>query len=362
MQETLRSILEPYYEQKFSDHSHGFRPKRGCHLALNEIRRTWRGTTWFIEGDIKGCFDNIDHTILLNIIRRDIHDGRLVTLIGNLLTAGYMKDLQRYDTDSGTPQGGIVSPLLANIYLNELDKFLTDTLIPEYTRGDKRGLNPEYIKVSTNLAKARRHKDLDEIKRQKTLLRTLPSIDCFDDSYRRLRFVRYADDFLLGFTGPKKEAEEIRDRIRDFLRDDLKLTLSEEKTLVTHAATEKAKFLGYEITVSRVNTRITDGRRQTNGTIALMMPRKVVDKVKEQYSKQGRIVHRAEILCDDDCTIMARYQSILLGLYNYYCMATNVSRRMVNVKRILEISMVKTLAQAQVHDQRHLQETSRGWT
>jgi group II intron reverse transcriptase/maturase len=344
VQEALRSLLEPYYEQQFSDRSYGFRPNRGCQMALNEIRKHWRGTTWFIEGDIKGCFDNIDHTILSEIIRRNIHDGRIVKLIEDLLKAGYMKDLNRYETTSGTPQGGIVSPLLANIYLHELDKFLEDTLLPEYTRGDRRGLNPEYQRVSVELAKARRHKDLKEIIRLRSFLRTLPSSDCYDPTYRRLRFVRYADDFLLGFVGPKKEAEVIRDRIRDFLRDHLRLTLSEEKTLVTHATNDKANFLGYEITASRVNTRISDGRRQTNGTIALLMPRQVLSRTRADYSKGNSITHRAELLAENDYTIVQRYQSVMMGIYNYYCMATNVSRRMADIKWVLETSLTKTLA------------------
>jgi retron-type reverse transcriptase len=102
--------LEPYYEQRFSTRSHGFRPKRGCHTALEQIVRTWKGTTWFIEGDIKGCFDNIDHQVLLEIILRDIHDGRVVGLIDGLLRAGYIEDWRYHDTSSGTPQGGVATP------------------------------------------------------------------------------------------------------------------------------------------------------------------------------------------------------------------------------------------------------------
>ena len=133
VQEVLRSLLEPYYEPRFSKHSHGFRPKRSCHSALREIRDKWKGTVWFIEGDIKGCFDNIGHETLLKIIRRDIHDDRLIGLIEGLLRAGYMEDWRYYDSTSGTPQGGIISPLLSNIYLNELDRFVEDTLRPMYT-------------------------------------------------------------------------------------------------------------------------------------------------------------------------------------------------------------------------------------
>jgi len=345
LQEVLKSLLEPYYERKFSDHSHGFRPERGCHTTLLEIKENWKGTTWFIEGDIKGCFDNIDHSVLLEIIQRDIQDGRVISLIHGLLKAGYMKDLQRHDTLSGTPQGGIVSPLLANIYLNDLDRFVEDTLIPAYTRGIRRKPNPAYGKIGTALAKARKNHDLEGIKACKQARRTVPSVVCLDPDYRRLRYVRYADDFLLGFTGPKAEAEAIRDRIRDFLGEKLKLTLSEEKTLITHAASDKAKFLGYEITAIRANTKIADnGRRMANGCISLLMPRSVIRKVEEKYSRGNKIIHRPEMLADSDYTIVRNYQSVLRGIYNYYCMAVNVSRRLSDIKFIIERSLTKTLA------------------
>ena len=135
----MRSILEAYYEPQFSPHSHGFRPGRGCHTALKEIIQAWTGTKWFIEGDIKGCFDNIDHTILMSILREKIHDNRFLNLVDNLLKAGYLEEWKYRPTLSGTPQGGIVSPLLANIYLDRLDKFVEQTLVPEYTKGKSAG-------------------------------------------------------------------------------------------------------------------------------------------------------------------------------------------------------------------------------
>lgn len=345
VQEVLRQLLEPYYEQRFSTHSHGFRPNRGCHTALNEIRKTWKGTIWFIEGDIKGCFDNIDHMILLEIIRRDIHDGRLVRLIENLLKAGYMEEWRYFDSLSGTPQGGIISPLLANIYLSELDRFAEDTLKSEYTNGDRRKVNPEYRRYENPLATARKRGNRETVKRLVQERRKLISQDPCDPDYRRLRYIRYADDFLLGFAGPKAEAEAIRDRLTEFLGERLNLTLSVEKTLITHAADEKARFLGYEITVTRSGSLISeDGKRATNGNIALLMPQKVVGKYRDRYSNSGKITHRPELLADTDYTILQRYQSVLKGVFNYYCMAINVSRRMNRLKRILEISLTKTLA------------------
>jgi group II intron reverse transcriptase/maturase len=346
VQEALRSLLGPYYEQRFSARSHGFRPRRGCHTALEQIVRTWKGTVWFIEGDIKGCFDNIDHQVLLEVIRRDIHDGRVVGLIDGLLRAGYMEDWRYHDTPSGTPQGGVISPLLANIYLNEMDRYVEGTLIPEYTRGDRRRSNPEYSRVTGALRRARERSDSQEITRLRRLLRTLPSRDGSDPSYRRLRYVRYADDFLLGFIGPRKEAEAIRDRLRDWLRDNLRLTLSDEKTLITHASGEKANFLGYEITVTWRNDLVSakSGHREANGNIALLMPRKAVAKVRDRYSRRGKVLHRPEVIPDSEYTTFGRYQAALRGLYNYYCLAVDVSRRMGAIRWYLETSLTKTLA------------------
>src|SRR4051812_26982924 len=311
VQEVLRSLLEPYYEQRFSPHSHGFRPGRSCHSALREIVTTWKGTVWFIEGDIKGCFDNIDHSTLLKIIRRDIHDDRLLRLLDGLLKAGYMEDWKYRDTTSGTPQGGILSPLLANVYLNELDRFVEDTLGPQYTRGDNRRANPPYTRVGRLLTEARRVGDLSEIKRLTAERRKLLCSDPLDAGYRRLRYVRYADDFLLGFVGPAEEARAIRDRIGEFLAEKLKLTLSAEKTLITHAADDKAHFLGYEIKVIRQGSLISaDGRRARNGCVSLLMPRAVVSKYLQRYSEKGKVVHRADLLHDSVYTIMQRYQGV----------------------------------------------------
>jgi group II intron reverse transcriptase/maturase len=345
VQEVLRMLLEAYYEPRFSDYSHGFRPNRGCHTALYEIRKRWRGTVWFIEGDIKGAFDNVDHTILLEIIRRDIHDGRLLNLISGLLKAGYMEDWRYHDTPSGTPQGGIISPLLFNIYLTEQDRWVEDTLIPAYTRGDRRKNNLEYQKISNLIAAARKRENFTEANRLVQERRKMTAGSPVDPDFRRLRYVRYADDFLLGFIGPASEAREIRDRLAEFLGQKLKLTLSMEKTFITHGHDEKAKFLGYEIMVSKCESLIsTDGKRDTNGAIALLMPQKVVRDYHSRYSKKGKIIHRAELTVDTDYTILQRYQAVLMGVYQHWCMAVNVSRRMGYIKKILITSLAKTLA------------------
>ena len=287
LQEALRTLLEPYYERRFSPLSHGFRPEQGCHTALREIQKKWTGTIWFIEGDIKGCFDNIDHAILFSIIQRDIHDGRLVELIRGLLKAGYMEDWRYNETLSGTPQGGIVSPLLSNIYLNEFDRWVEDWLIPTYSRGERRKGNSTYQQIKKALQRAKKKGNSTLITQLTRELRSQLSIDPLDPDYRRLRYVRYADDFLLGFAGPKNEAEAIRTEIAEFLNCKLKLTLSQEKTLITHARHEKAKFLGHEITVTWCNTQVTYGKRTNNGGIALLMPQMIVPKVLAPI-QQGR--------------------------------------------------------------------------
>lgn len=281
----------------------------------------------------------------MKIIRRDIHDGRLVTLIGGALDAGYMEDWRYYETTCGTPQGGIISPLLANVYMTELDRFVEDALGPMYTRGKSRTANPAYTKVFYLLTQAREKGDLAEIKRLKAERRKLLCSSPTDEDYRRLRYVRYADDFLLGFVGPANEAREIRDRIGEFLERELKLTLSVEKTLITHAVDGRAKFLGHEIkAVRHGNLLAKDGRRAANGCINLLMPRQVVSKYRDRFSRNGKVIHRAELRNESDYTIIQRYQSILRGLYNFYCMATNVSKRMSHIKWILQVSLLKTLA------------------
>lgn len=344
VQEGIRTLLEPYYEQIFRKSSHGFRPDRGCHTALTSIQRTWKGTVWFIEGDIKGCFDNIDHSTLLEILAKKIHDGRIIQLISNLLRKGYKEKGVVHTSTCGTPQGGVLSPLLANIYLNELDEFVEDDLIPRYTKGEKRAGNPRYNKAFNDYAYARKRKDSKEAQRLWKTVMSTPTMDTRDPNYRRLRYIRYADDFLLGFAGPKEEAERIKGEIEDWLKTKLKLTLSQEKTLITHAESGKADFLGYEITTTRTNTALDTQGRRLGGVVSLHMPARVVGKIRREYSVGGKIVHKMDATNDSEYTILNRYQSILKGIYNYYCLATNVSRRMQDIKRVLEVSLMKTLA------------------
>src|SRR5712692_5642389 len=212
LQEVMRSILDAYFELQFSAHSHGFRPNRGCHTALSGVQRGWTGVKWFIEGDVKGCFDNISHELLLRILGEKIHDNRFLQLVRRLLQAGYLEDWRSGATLSGTPQGGVLSPLLSNAYSNELDQFVEQELLPAYNRGTRRRPHRHYETLVQHAQRLRRRGRQEEARALYRLARTLPSQNPADPAYRRLHYVRYADDWLLGFAGPKAEAEEIKVR------------------------------------------------------------------------------------------------------------------------------------------------------
>ena len=193
VQEVIRLILEAYYEPQFSRHSHGFRPKRGCQTALTEIQKTWTGTKWFIEGDIKGCFDNIDHHTLMHILRANIHDNRFLRLIEGALKAGYCEEWTYHPSLSGSPQGGIVSPILSNIYMDRLDRFVQETLIPEFTQSPKRKMNPTYTRLQRRVYYLRAKGGTRKGKNTTKEMQQHPSVAPNDPNYRRLQYVRYAD-------------------------------------------------------------------------------------------------------------------------------------------------------------------------
>ena len=342
LQEVIRMILEAYYEPQFSEHSHGFRPNRGCHTALSEIQ-TWKGTKWFIEGDISKYFDTIDHDVLIKILGKSFHDGRFIRLIGNVLKAGYMENWRFNKTMSGTPQGGIVSPILANIYLNEFDNWVEKVLLSKYNIGKRKKANPEYRKMNARIAECYKNGDIEAARKLKIERRKISSVDTHDESYRRLRYVRYADDFILGFTGPKSEAEEIKTEIGKFLSTELKLELSAEKTLITNAGKKAARFLNYEIKVQNADDYINNGRRTANGVIGLFIPKDVIDTKCAKYMRKGKAIHRGELLHDDDFSIVAKYQSEYRGVVQYYILAQNLCW-LSKLHWIMESSLLKTLA------------------
>ena len=341
--EVVRLILEAIYEPSFSSRSHGFRKGRGCHTALRQIRETWTGTVWFIEGDISDCFGSIDHEILMQILGEKIGDQRFLRLIRGMLRAGYMEDWEYKETLSGSPQGGVVSPVLSNIYLHKLDEFVERELIPQYERGKGRKLNPQYRRIWQRLAAARELGDRDQIRKLTRELRAVPSVDPTDPGYRRLLYCRYADDHLLGFIGPKAEAEVIKEKLAFFLRETLALELNPDKTLITHARTGAARFLGYEIIVQHCDTQLTNGRRMVNGKVALMVPKDVIKAKCAPYRKQGKPWHRPRLQNLDDYDIVRIYGAEYRGVVNYYLPARNVSA-LHKLRWNAETSMLKTLA------------------
>lgn len=366
VQEVVRMILEAIYEGHFETTSHGFRPKRSCHTALLHIQKTFSGAKWFIEGDIKGFFDNIDHDVLVGILRERISDDRFIRLIRKFLKAGYVEDWTFHNTYSGMPQGGIVSPILANIYLDKLDKY-----VKEYIRHFDKGTKRRPGKESNDLANERKRtvRKLKKIKdgtekaalvaRLKAIEQeraAFPSGDEMDGSYRRLKYIRYADDFILGVIGSKEDARQIKEDIKSFLSESLALELSEEKTLITHTG-KSAKFLGYEITVTRDNhqrrdvrgrLRRTYGKRvRLNVSMATLRDKLLEYGAMEIKLRNGKEVWkpkcRSGLIFNDDLEILDRYNRETVGFCNYYLIANNCVV-LHNFRYIMEYSMYKTFA------------------
>jgi group II intron reverse transcriptase/maturase len=333
VQEVIRSLLEALYEPQFSEASHGFRPQRGCHTALSLVQRTWTGCKWFIEGDIRACFDRLDHSVMLSILAQKITDQRFLHLIKHLLQAGYLEDWHYHATYSGSPQGGVVSPILSNIYLDQLDHYIEQELIPRFTQGAERHPNREYARLRQQAVRLKQKGKMAQAEPIMKMIRELPAGDPNDPTYRRLHYVRYADDTLLGFVGTKKEAEEIKDLLRTYLHETLKLELSEEKTLITHAATQAARFLGYEIVGGHCNSRLFGEknkpkrvkRRRLNGTMRLRVPADVIERKRREYQQRGKPLRRMTLAPKGDYTILKTYQDEYRGLYQYYQYAGNVS-------------------------------------
>lgn len=365
-QEVVRMILEAIYEGHFETTSHGFRPKRSCHTALLHIQKTFSGAKWFIEGDIKGFFDNIDHDVLVGILRERISDDRFIRLIRKFLKAGYVEDWTFHNTYSGMPQGGIVSPILANIYLDKLDKY-----VKEYIRHFDMGTKRRPGKESNDLANERKRtvRKLKKIKdgtekaalvaRLKAIEQeraAFPSGDEMDGSYRRLKYIRYADDFILGVIGSKEDALRIKEDIKSFLSESLALELSEEKTLITHTG-KSAKFLGYEITVTRNNhqrrdvqgrLRRTYGKRvRLNVSMATLRDKLLEYGAMEIKLRNGKEIWkpkcRSGLIFNDDLEILDRYNRETVGFCNYYLIANNCVV-LHNFRYIMEYSMYKTFA------------------
>ena len=361
VQEVLRMILEAVYEPIFLDVSHGFRPKRSCHTALKQLRREFNDTCWFVEGDIKGCFDNINHAVLVGLLSNKIKDARITKLIYKFLKAGYLENWQYHKTYSGTPQGGIISPLLANIYLHELDKFVMklksefDTpgvgqITPEY-----RELHNEIKRLSHRLTKVTGEEREMVLTKYKSKRQKLMTIPCTAQTDKKLKYVRYADDFLIAVKGNREDCQWIKSKLAEFIGDTLKMELSEDKTLITHSS-KCARFLGYDVRVRRSGKIKRGGpghvkMRTLNGGVELLVP--LNDKIRQFVftkgvaiqKKDGSMfpVHRKYLVGLTDLEIVSVYNAELRGICNYYGMASNFCK-LHYLAYLMEYSCLKTLA------------------
>jgi len=359
VQEVLRMILEAVYEPIFSNHSHGFRPKKSCHTALTSLKKEFTGVTWFVEGDIKGCFDNIEHHTLVDIINAKIKDARLIKLIWKFLKAGYMENWQYHATYSGCPQGGNASPILANIYLNELDKFAKKT-VEEFHRTRSTVHTKEYNRIAGMITKTRKQLKMvagqektSLLKLQKELRTKLRKTPCRSNTDKVMKYIRYADDFIIGIKGDKMDCENIKRQFSEFIGQTLKMELSEEKTLITHSS-QYARFLGYDISVRRDNSAKPHGnhiQRTLNGKVELCVP--FTDKIMPflfgksiaQQKQDGTIepIARKYLRGCTDLEIVSAYNSELRGICNYYALASNFNK-LSYFAYLMEYSCLKTLA------------------
>lgn len=371
VQEVVRMLLSCIYEPTFSDRSHGFRPGKSCHTAIGQIRKEFSATKWFIEGDIVGFFDNINHHVLINILKERIEDEQFIALIWKFLKAGYMEYKNFHNTYSGTPQGSIISPMLSNIYLDKLDRYMEE-YATHFNKGSRRKDNKEYRHLMDQKRWLKKQKYskaewqavpeqeksviLEKIKEIDIQLEKISSVDNMDGGFKRLRYCRYADDFLCGVTGSKREAEDIKKDIGIFLKEKLCLELSDTKTAITRG-TDKAKFLGFEICTNksrdRVKKAIGGTQRPYKGNIKVFVPkekwlRRLLDygtlKIKYVDGKEVfEPIHRNCLVNNDDLEILNQYNSEIRGIYNYYCIADNVSV-LNDFYYIMSYSMYKTYA------------------
>lgn len=372
VQEVVRMILEAIYEPIFSVKSHGFRPKHSCHTALQQVRKTFTGAKWIIEGDIKACFDSFNHHVFVNILRERIEDEYFIALIWKMLKAGYMEQWTYHNTFSGTPQGSGCSPILANIYLNELDKYMEEYKAKfDVQTSEKRAVNKEYQRISNRCQKriiklrkiqfsgrsAERKAVLSEVKTMRKERLSIPAYPVMDADYRKMQYNRYADDFVIGIIGSKTDALKVKDDVRDFLQNRLNLTLSEEKTKVTHSS-ELVRYLGYDFTVSRSKsvkrTKEHKPQRVWYGVVHLYLPHekwfnklleyKALSITKDDLgNERWKGIHRGKLVNKDDIEIIRKYNAEIRGIYNYYRLANNVSV-LNKFHYIMESSILRTFA------------------
>nr|AYE93218.1 hypothetical protein C0995_000097 [Termitomyces sp.]AYE93275.1 hypothetical protein C0995_000035 [Termitomyces sp.] len=344
VQDCIRMILEAIYEPAFSDNSHGFRPSKSCHSALRAARQKFVMAKWFIEGDITKCFDSIDHNKLMSILNERIKDQRFLGLIRKALKAGYMEFRSYSHTVAGTPQGSIVSPILANIYLDKLDSFIAN-LKDEFDIGTKATINPIYKKFANMKDRAKTVREKLAI--QKNLIKIPSKLD-IDPKFKKLEYIRYADDWIIGVRGSKGDCVKLMHRIKEFLKNELNLELSESKTKITSASKEHAEFLSVRIKRSNHETYSNRGNtlRRNVKNMRLLAP---IDKVTKKLTTQGFIKEGEPYpkfiwMQEPKDAIILLYNSVYRGIMQYYRFADNFNRLSSKVHYTLKESCAKLLA------------------
>lgn len=370
VEEIVKMILESIYDPTFSIYSHGFRPNRSCHSALLQLQHNFTGVKWFVEGDIKSYFDTIDHHNLINILRRRIKDEAFIELIWKFLHAGYLENWEYHATYSGIAQGSGISPILANVYLNEFDVFIQNYK-KMFDKGNARQKSADYMK-----AKIQHQTYADKVKREwntyseaekkealkhkaelKRAFQKFPMGEPMDKNYKRIQYVRYADDFLVGVIGSKEDAEKIKSDIGKFFAETLKLELSKEKTLIT-SSKDKARFLGYDVTICNDNALVKVKGKGTSriytNKIKLYLPKeKWVGKLqsygvlkiisKPNQSEVWKPLQRNDYIFLPVHEMVRKYNAQIRGIYNYYRLASNVSV-LNKFHYVMEYSLYKTVA------------------
>ena len=341
VQEVIRMILEAIYEPNFDNRSFGFRSEMGVHDALEYVEKQFKWVDWVIKGDRKNAYPTIEHKKLCEILSQRIDDGRFMNLIRKSLKCGVFDNPQMLYSKLGVPQGSIVSPILANIYFNELDKWVTQKTKEVYVEKSLKR-HPEYQiqKVSKLANKADRNSKPSSLR----------------DQGIEIRYTRYANDWIIGLKGSSKLAELIKDEVGCFLRTHLKQELDLDKIKVTNLRSGKISFLGYDIFLPRnmklVKYKKGNGKQTIRRSTPMLRFQLPVDKVTKRLHERGYITYasnkirpisKSSYTTLEDAVIVNHFKSVWLGLLNFYSGSTNRSH-LQYIHYLLHMSCAMTLA------------------
>lgn len=360
VQASMLTILEAIYEPCFLETSYGFRPSRGAHDALKRISEQYDRISYIIEADIQGMYDAVNHGVLVKLVEQKVDDPRFIRLLWKMLRAGYMESNEiLIKPIVVTPQGSVVSPILANIYLHELDIYMEKHITQKQTKRTK-NKTPIYHKLNyqckllkKQLTASRTERDI-YIKRLKLAKMKHLNTRMYLDAHPRVYYSRYADDFIIGIAGSKEMAENLIQQIQTFLQTKLKLNLNLEKTKLTNPKTSKALFLGHEISID-TSTKLsyvhakgkTPFLKKTTGKfVKITAPiEKIIKRLhlKGFCDAKGFPTPKKIWTTQDDQTIVYLYQSTIAGLFNFYS-GCHLKNRLNRIWYILRFSCAMTLA------------------